>query len=226
MSGIILSLREYIFLSLKELPLIATVGPFFLGVAQGNINLLMFSLGIAIIAPLGAGLSGWALKFLLERVNSSGSLWKVPASDVSPLLPDVPMAATGVRGLVNVVPTYWMTMTVFFFSYLAINALTLYTQEPAKGADSEKVENRRAQAIMCLVLIVVLGLTIIGAKVWFSSGETALGLVVASLVGFATAQGWFAFLRRCGMGRLEDVFGIQARILPESSMGETPVVCV
>lgn len=226
MSGIILSLREYIFLSLKELPLIATIGPFFLGIAQGNINLLMLAIGVAVIAPTGAGMSGWVLKWLLELVNPSGSFWKVPASDVSPLLPDVPMSATGVRGLVNVVPTYWMTMTVFFFSYLAINAATLYAQEPAKGADSEKVDNRRAQAIMCLVLIVVLGLTILTAKVWFSSGETALGIVVAVLVGFSTARGWFGFLRRCGVGRLEDVFGIQARILPESSMGETPVVCV
>ena len=226
MSGIILGLREYIFLSLKELPLIATIGPFFLGIAQGNINLLMFSLGIGIIAPLGAGIAGWVLKWLLGMVNPSGSLWKVPASDVSPLLPDIPMAATGARGLVNVVPTYWMTMTGFFFSYLAYNAIILYTQEAAKGADSEKVENRRAQAIMCLILIVVLWITIIGAKVLFSEGETGLGVIVAILVAFGTARGWFAFLRRCGMGRLEDVFGIQARILPESSTGETPVVCV
>jgi len=226
MSGIILSLREYIFLSLKELPLIATIGPFFLGIAQGNINLLMLSLGIGIIAPLGAGITGWVLKWLLGIINPSGSLWKVPASDVSPLLPDIPMAATGTRGLINVVPTYWMTMTGFFFSYLAYNAIMLYTQPAAKGSDSEKVENRRAQAIMSLVLIVVLWITIIGAKVSLSDGETVLGVIVAILVAFGTARGWFALLQRCGMGRLEDVFGIQARILPESSTGETPVVCV
>lgn len=226
MSGIILGLREYIFLSLKELPLIASVAPLFLGISQGNVNLLMFGIGIAIIAPLAAALVGWLLSWPLNWLNPSGSLWKVPASDVSPLLSETPSVLGSTRGLVNVVPTWWMSMSVFFFAYLLFNAIGLYTQPPNKGADSAKVENRKAQAIMAILLIVILGLVICGTKIFLADGETIFGVITAIGTGSGAAWLWYHFLRRCGMGRLEDVFGIQARILPESVMIDLPVVCV
>ena len=225
MTGVFMNIREYVLLSLKELPLIAIIGPFFLGIAEGNINLLMFSLGIAVLAPASAGIIGWLLKWPLGKLLDD-SWWKVVASDVSPLLPEAPLRGLGTRDMISVVPTYWMTMTVFFFSYLAFNAISLYTQKPAKGSDAEKVENRKAQAIMALILIGTLGLTIIGAKVNLSGGETVLGVLVAFGIGGYSAKLWFQFLKRCGMNRLEDVFGIQARILPESATKDSPVVCV
>ena len=222
----LLGLREYVLLSLKELPLIASAGPLFLGLVQGNVNLLLFALGTVIIAPSAAGLTGALLKYPLEWFSVPTNLWKVPASDVSPLLPSAPVITGGIRPGVNVVPTYWFTMSVFFFSYLALNAFALYMEPSQKGADADKVENRKDQAIMSLVLIITLGLAILGAKVWLSGGETVLGVLVGLLVGVGAASAWFKFLRQCGMGRLEDVFGIQARILPEAAVGEAPVVCV
>jgi hypothetical protein len=221
----ILGLREYVLLSLKELPLIASAGPLFVGIVQGNVNLILFALGTAIVAPTAAGLTGWLLKFPFEWFGLPVNLWKVAASDVSPLLPEAPSVG-GLRAAINVVPTYWFTMSVFFFSYLALNAAALYTEPAQKGADEDKVENRKNQAIMSMILIVTLGLAILGAKIWLSGSETALGIIIGLLVGGGSAYLWFKFLRQCGMGRLEDVFGIQARILPEAALGDAPVVCV
>jgi hypothetical protein len=226
MSGIILGLREYIFLSLKELPLIAMVAPIFLGISEGNINLLMFGLGNAILAPTAAGLTGWLLRWPLNWLNPSGSVWKMPASDVSPLLSETPMPSRPLE-LVPVVPTYWMTITVFFFTYLLFNGASLYNEEPVEGADAERVNNRKSQALMAMILISVLGLVIIGAKISLQDGgENVLGILIAVLIGTLTSYGWFSFLKRCDIGRLEDVFGIQARILPESALSDAPVVCV
>jgi hypothetical protein len=225
-AGILLGLREYILLSLKELPLIASAGPLFVGLVQGNVNLILFALGTAIIAPSAAGLSGWLLKYPLEWLKVPPNWWKVASSDVSPLLPEAPSIGIGLRNAINVVPTYWFTMSVFFFAYLALNAAALYNEPSRSGADKDKVDNRKNQAIMSLILISTLGLAILAAKVWLSGGETALGAIVGLLVGVGTASAWFKFLRQCGMGRLEDVFGIQARILPEAAVGEAPVVCV
>jgi len=225
MSGIILGLREYIFLSLKELPLIAMVAPIFLGISEGNINLLMFGVGNAILAPTAAGLTGWLLRWPLNWLNPSGSVWKMPASDVSPLLSETPMPSRPLE-LVPVVPTYWMTITVFFFTYLLFNGANLYNEEPVEGADAERVNNRKSQALMAMILISVLGLVIIGAKISLQDGENVLGILIALLIGTLTSYGWFSFLKRCDIGRLEDVFGIQARILPESALSDAPVVCV
>ena len=226
MSGIILGLREYIFLSLKELPLIAMVAPIFLGISEGNINLLMFGLGNAILAPTAAGLTGWLLRWPLNWLNPSGSVWKMPASDVSPLLSETPIPSRPLE-LVPVVPTYWMTITVFFFTYLLFNGASLYNEEPVEGADAERVNNRKSQALMAMILISVLGLVIIGAKISLQDGgQNVLGNLIAVLIGTLTSYGWFSFLKRCDIGRLEDVFGIQARILPESALSDAPVVCV
>ena len=221
----LLSIREYILLSLRELPLIVIVAPFFLGVSQGNMNLLMFSIGTAIVAPASAGLFGSILGFILKSVNSSGSIWKLPSSDVLSLVAGTP-SAFGDRLPVSVVPTYWMTIVIFFFTYLGINAISLYTQESAPGAPADKVENRKSQAIMSFILISVIAIVIIIAKTRLIGGENVLGLITALTVGISTAYGWFTFLKQCGMGRLEDVFGIQARILPESATKDSPVLCV
>ena len=221
----ILSIREYISLSLRELPLIVIVAPFFLGVSQGNINLLMFSIGTAIVAPASAGIIGSILGFILKRFNPSGSIWKLPASDVSSLVVGLPEAFPN-RDSVSVVPTYWMTIVVFFFTYLATNSVSLYMQDSAPGAPADKVENRKSQATMSFILILVLAVIIILTKIRLIKGENMLGLITALAVGISTAYGWFTFLKQCGMGRLEDVFGIQARILPESTFGNSPVVCV
>ena len=229
MSGVFLGLREYIFLSLKELPLITSVGPLFLGLTQGNVNLIMLAIGVIFISTTVAGLTGALLNAPLEWLNPSGSFWRVAASDVSPLLPDAPVAGIVKRSAqTSVVPTYWMTMTVFFFSYLALNAFMLLTVPETKGmrSDPDNVENRKAQAIICLVLIGVIGLTVCGGKIYLSGGETVLGVIIAALAGGFSAWGWFTFLRQCGMGRLEDVFGIQARILSEGAVSDTPVVCI
>jgi len=207
------------------LPLIAMVAPIFLGISEGNINLLMFGLGNAILAPTAAGLTGWLLRWPLNWLNPTGSVWKMPASDVSPLLSETPMPSRPLE-LVPVVPTYWMTITVFFFTYLLFNGASLYNEEPVEGADAERVNNRKSQALMAMILISVLGLVIIGAKISLQDGENVLGILIAGLIGTLTSYGWFSFLKRCDIGRLEDVFGIQARILPESALSDAPVVCV
>ena len=69
MPGVFLGLREYIFLSLKELPLITSVGPLFLGLTQGNVNLIMLAIGVIFIATTAAGLTGAILKGPLEWLN-------------------------------------------------------------------------------------------------------------------------------------------------------------
>lgn len=222
--GIFAGIREYILLSLKELPLIASVAPLFLGVAEGNINLLVFGLGILFVAPIAAGIVGLILSFLLRWLDPTGTYWKATDSDILSLVPGIP--GMGGRDKVAVVPTYWMTMTVFFFSYLAMNAYSLYVQEPEKNADPEKVDNRKYQAIMSLILIGIIGLLVMGLRVTQSGGETVLGVIVALGTGITTSYFWFKYLSFCGLGRLEDVFGIRARILPESATADTPVVCV
>jgi hypothetical protein len=50
---------------------------------------------------------------------------------------------------------------------------------------------------------------------------------VSGLLGYGLAKGWFDFMRNCGMGRLDDIFGISNRILPlQSYESPTQVTCM
>lgn len=225
----ILKTREYIFMSLKELPLIISAASLFLGIAEGNMNLLMLFVGEGIAAPLAAGIVGFILNFILGHIDSffgltgsnTGSYWTTRASDVGGL---IGYSNSG-PPLVSAVPTYWLVMVLFFFSYLFINALSLYQQPATEGADSDKVESRKSQAVISMGLILVVGLCVILAHFFLQGGETILGVIVAALVAVPLAYGWFKWLETCSLGRLEDLFGIRARLLPESAVDEAPVVC-
>ena len=60
-----------------------------------------------------------------------------------------------------------------------------------------------------------------------STCESMLGILVSWIVGGGLGYMWYEFMRSCGLGRLDDLFGISNRILPLQSYEEAdPTVCV
>jgi hypothetical protein len=39
-------------------------------------------------------------------------------------------------------------------------------------------------------------------------------VLLSTATGISLAYGWYSFMKRCGLGRLEDVFGVMNRIVP------------
>lgn len=236
---LICSSRQFLDQGFRSLPTILAGAILILGLIQGNINFLLFFVGLFLVAPLGALVANGAFEFLAVNVPSwlpewIGSvvripeeLWMVPQGAAEQCSMFTPFPQSGVPGAVNAVPSYWMTIIAFFFFYLFANAYTLYTREASSKAAPEAIQARQQQAIVGMTMICMLGVTIPIMRYARTGCETGLGIVLSLVVGGLLGTGWHSFMQSCGMGRLNDIFGITNRVLPMQSYEEnTPVTCV
>jgi hypothetical protein len=231
----ILTTRHILAQGFRSLPVILGGAIAVLGLTQGNFNLLFFFVGLCILTPTATLIVNaiWETAFSPTSVLPSWlkkkipeARWLVPAANAEQcsLVATGPMS--GVPMAANTVPSYWLTMMGFFFFYLFYNAYDLYVKQEVSKARPQAVQARKSQAVMSM--IVVVGLAIIFTVVRYgTSCETAISIPVSALLGGGLAYGWFTFMRNCGLGRLDDLFGISNRIMPQQSMEERPpTVCV
>jgi hypothetical protein len=236
---LICSARQFLDQGFRSLPTILAGAILILGLIQGNLNFLFFFVGLFIVAPLGALLANGAFEFLAINVPSwlpesigafvriPESLWMVPQGAAEQCSMFTPFPSSGVPGAINTVPSYWMTIMAFFFFYLFANAYSLYTRQSDEKAAPQAVQARRQQAIVGMTMIGILGATVTVLRYARTGCETGLGVLASIVVGGALGTGWHTFMQSCGMGRLDDIFGITNRILPMQSFeDETPVTCV
>jgi hypothetical protein len=236
---IICSTRQFLDQGFRSLPTILAGAVLILGLLQGNLNFLFFFVGLFLVAPLGALLANGAFEFLAVNIPSLlpewiGSfvripeeLWMVPQGAAEQCSMFTPFPSSGVPGAINAVPSYWMTIMAFFFFYLFANAYSLYTRQSDSKAAPEAVQARQQQAIVGMTMIGILGATVTIMRYARTGCETGLGILASLVVGGLLGTGWHSFMQSCGMGRLNDIFGITNRILPMQSYEEdTPVTCV
>jgi hypothetical protein len=213
----------------RGLPVILGGAILILGMIQGNINFLFFFVGLCVLAPTSA----LGLNMLWELVFSNTPswltvpfvLWKLPSANseacaiysIGSKLPPITM---------NVVPSYWITMISFFFTYVFMNAQNLYNMQENSKAPKAATEARKAQSMSSMILVCVVG--VLAVILRYSTGcETGVGVLVSGLLGGYLASIWYGFMRGCGLGRLDDIFGISNRILPMQSYESVdPTVCV
>jgi hypothetical protein len=230
--------------------------------AQGNINLLFFFVGLAILSPaacLSANLL-WELIFsnpdslaikstfsvvtliigLLQGFNGllavflfvavlpwlpiSPDMWKLAAGNAEQC--SLFAMDSGLPGSINSVPTYWITIMAFFFTYLIANANNLYNKQTNSAAPKAATEARKFQTMTSMLLLIASAIVFTILR-FATACETPLGIIIGWLLGAGLGYGWYKFMRGCGLGRLDDIFGISNRLLPYQSYQEpTPTVCV
>jgi len=196
---------------------------------QGNINFLFFFVGLAMLTPLATFL----INVLWELLFSNTPSWLT----IPPLLWKVNAATAETCGLftsitsshpetINVVPSYWLSIMSFFFSYLILNAQNLYNKESSSKASKPAIDARKNQTMISMIILSITAILFTLIR-YSSSCETGLGVIVSWLLGGGLAYGWYAFMRQCGLGRLDDIFGISNRLLPMQSYEEpSPTMCV
>ena len=221
--------RNVISQGFRSLPVILGSTVLVLGMIQGNINLLFFYVGLCILSPVSA----LVVNILWELVFSNTPtwltipevLWKLPeaTSEVCSIYPTLENA---LPQALNVVPSYWITMMAFFYTYLYSNAQMLYNNQEHSKAPKGAVDARKSQAMSSMILLGVIG--ILSLLMRYATGcETGLGLIASCALGASLAHYWYKFMRACGLGRLDDLFGISNRILPMQSYETSdPTVCL
>jgi hypothetical protein len=235
----ICSARQFLDQGFRSLPTILAGSTLILGLIQGNLNFLFFFVGLFLVAPLGALVANGLFEFLAVNVptwlpDSIGAwvripdvVWLVPQGAAEQCSMFTPFPQSGVPGAINAVPSYWMTIMAFFFFYLFSNAYSLYTRQATSKAPQEAVQAREQQAIVAMVMIGLLAVTVTILRYARTGCETGLGIFMSLVLGGLLGTGWQTFMQNCGMGRLDDMFGITNRILPMQSYEEnTPVTCI
>jgi hypothetical protein len=230
-AGLICGLRNLLDQGFRSLPTILAGAAVFLGMTQGNVNFLFFSFGMIVLVPLVASIVNGSFELLISALPSAfvppTSMWSVPQglAEACGLLLSAKVPS-GAPSNVIVVPTIWMSMIAFFFTYIFSNALNLYNKEPGNGSAQAKVSTRKSQAVLSMITVVALA-SVFTLIRYGTSCETGLGITVAWLLGGGLGYGWYSFMRSCGLGRLDDIFGITNRVLPvQSTEDNAPTVCV
>jgi len=230
LGSFICATRNILSQGFRSLPVILGGSALILGTTQGNFNFLFFFVGMFVLAPTGALFINtlWELVFGFTPwwLTVPKPFWLLEVGDTDACALYTVGITQGAAKFVNVVPTYWSTMIAFFFYYLFINARSLYNKQASSKASPSLVAARKSQTFISMIFLVGVAIVVTILR-YGTSCETGLGLLIAWILGSSLAHGWYAFMKSCGLGRLDDLFGISNRILPLQSYEEAdPTVCV
>lgn len=212
----------------RSLPVILATTVLILGMTQGNVNFFFFFVGMFLVAPTATLSMNRIWELLVTHVpgfksiNPAMYIVKDGSAAQCAVFSTDPSA---IQSMINV-PSYWMVMIAFFFTYLFVNGKKLYDMKASDKAPKHAVEARKSQAAMSMAIIVAVAVIVTIFR-YGTSCETALGVLASWGLGGGLAYGWYSFMRACGLGRLDDIFGIANRILPlQSYEDKEPTVCV
>ncbi len=203
------------------LPYLLVIITGFLGGITGNLGLSILFLGQIILVPVFQGM--FSLLRQTSLFTDTFRLGSVPKLDPRcSLVPDITKAGN----FSAPVTTDWVAQVSFFFGYIIFNAFTVYNLEAPRGANPDKVENRKSQAIMSLLLstVVMIGLFTVYAKT--TNCETVGSFVFGTLTFFSLGIFGYYIASQCGI-KQSDIFGIAGKIhtiTPDSKEYEN--ICV
>lgn len=209
--------RTFLLGTYHDLPNVLFIGCLVLGAITGYLPLVWLSLGLMLNGAVVAILQG-LMSFLFPT-------WAQVAVPANSLACDVfaKVAGSGSRGGVSIVaPSHWLAAAVFFATFSVYNSARVAMKEPARGASSDKVDNRRAFSLSTLVI----GLVFLGFIFFrgFTGCETWLGSVLGAVVGGGSAVAYWHILDACGSGLIPDVLQVVGSLAPSGS-DTVPVVC-
>jgi hypothetical protein len=216
-------IRIFLYGGMTTLPLTIAGTMLLLGLFTANYAMMFFLLGYLLLSPLAT-----IILNLLLPPNT--------------LFPDVPSRCqltyhnqkTADSASGGPLTTTWMSMVSFFLGYMINNASQLLSRESpdesllvtSDGATiSKKILNRKSQALMSLISIVVFSIVVIYFR--YSTGcDSILGIILTLVLSGTTGFVWYSILSLIGQNRLSDLFGIANRLLPPSAIQNQPIACM
>jgi accessory gene regulator protein AgrB len=220
------NLRILIQQSFLSLPLLFIGWSLFLGSLQGNIGLLVLFLGHLTVVPLASLLSNTLFEFIFKKMDSGTSslLSYIQAAnaDVCNLVPGKTEYA---NPFIGVAPSLWMGHIFFFFSFLLTNGYFVYQMKAADTAEPEKVERRKTQALLSMILTASLLVVLVLLRKLLVGCETWTGILIGAVTMIPLGMGWYQLARECS-ARDSDIFGIVQKVLPASAQEPPPTTCV
>ena len=232
LKNIISDIRVFLYGGITTLPLSIAGTMLILGLFTANLSILFFLIGFLILTPLLSSI----LNLALTTVFGGSSLFKAKTSDICKLV--IPYSTLNSPATISDTTTIlspWMAMISFFVGYLFTNALELYNRtstdvtinisSSSQSDISSKVANRKTQAMVAIMSIIIVGLIVLGFR-FYTGCESTLGMIITFILFVFAGNGWFNVLGSVGQDRLSDLFGIANRLLPPGALANGPIACI
>ena len=206
-----------ILLAFKSLPLLLISFIGFLAIGLGNLGLFVLFIGHALIVPTITEALHYGTKGSLSSMTTS--------NDIAQLVSLVPSTGASYDKPVNIMPSYWMAHISFFFGYLLMNAIAIYTQVSDKNAAPTAVSTRKARAATIIASVVIFLVVLSGLRIYATGNESIAGVALAVVVLGLAGVGWYYVAQTCG-ARNSDIFGIASQMMAQESSKNKPMTCV
>ena len=230
LGDMICSTRVLLTQGFRSLPVLLAGAILTLGLTQANYNLIFFFVGLFLITPIATLILNVIIDFVFgiwPFTYIDSKFLSVMGNTEQCNLFSTPVLGSATSDIpITVVPSFWMTILAFFFSYLFYNAENLYSKPASRNAPKAEVDARKNQSILSMMVLIIFGILFTILR-YGTSCETVFGIFVSWSLGGSLGYGWYKFMRNCGFGRLDDLFGISNQLLPfESLEDQDPTVCV
>ncbi len=235
-------LRIFFYGGMRSLPFTIAGTMLIMSLFTANFAMLFFLVGYLIIVPLVV-MAGNIISNKAAKGDANTSFFRFPLNDVCGLsIPYLKEKSNVFNSSVKVeanVFSPWLSMVVFFITYMLTNAFYLLNREPIANAlnitkDQDAMTNemetkynsRLSQAIISIVFILVFALYVLFTRLYNDGCETKLTAIMTILVFGGGGYGWYHALSGIGQDRLSDLFGIANRLLTPAAISNQPIACV
>ena len=223
LNDVVSDIRIFLYGGMTTLPLTIAGTMLLLGLFTANYAMMFFLLGYLLLSPLAT--------IILNLLLQPNTLFSDVPSRCQLTYHNQKAADSASGGPLT---TTWMSMVSFFLGYMINNASQLLSKESpdesllvtSDGATiSKKILNRKSQALMSLISIVVFSIVVIYFR--YSTGcDSILGIILTLVLSGTTGFIWYSILSLIGQNRLSDLFGIANRLLPPSAVQNQPIACM
>jgi len=204
---------QSLYLFFAGLPLILLMFSGFMSLSLLNTGFITLFVGQLIVVPIAVMLLHLLTQFVFPLQASSDILHLVP-SEIDP-------------SKVNIVPSYWMAHVVFFFSYVFVNAYTIYNADTSQASDTDwKKQHRKLRTFAIMVATASIFLLFVCIRYAFlgENVETLMGIFVA-LAAFIPL-GYYAHQVAILLGAQNgDILGIMHQVMASINNGN-PTLCM
>ena len=219
-------IRVFIYGGIRLLPL--TIAGFFLifGLMTANYAMMIFLFAFAILVPILASLLNFTIDVLKSFNIIPVNYFMAKSCDLCP--PVIPFVDNNFSPIEEKsgtsFTTTWLSMIVFFMSYMLTNAIVLYRIPPPKNQPSKSVTRRKTQAFISVILTSLLSIVILISR-FYSGCESCAGMGLTIVIFGYIGYLWYNLASSMGQNRLSDLFGISNRMLTPQVLYGKGVAC-
>ena len=235
---ILLDIKLFIYGGIISLPL-ALAGSFLvIGLCTCHYGILFFLLGFLVIVPLIVYIID--LFFLNSNKNILNQCNLVyPFGSAGHNINQLNVSSESSESSKYSIVSYWTAMVSFFFGYILMNAIKLYTMDTkvdsmeiaSNEINDTKVNNRKYRSIISMIMIIVIGISIFSIRAFMMKCEmnnmtekVIYFVTIFSFIGVGIL--WYYMLSKIYNGKMSDIFGISNRLLPPAAINNDPIACL